>query len=448
MTRLPALLMFAASLLCVGLPAQAQLPSKVGDTPMPSLAPIIKRTSPAVVGVAVRGAVQEQQNNPLLQDPFFRRFFEMPDEPQQRQFQASGSGVIVDAQQGYIVTNAHVVKNAKDITVRLQDGREIKAQVKGLDEASDIAVLQAKGSNLVAVALADSSKAQVGDFVIAIGNPFGLEHTVTYGIVSALSRAGINRDGYEDFIQTDAAINPGNSGGALLDLNGQLLGINSAILSNTGSNAGIGFAIPANMVKGVMDQLVKFGKVTRGMLGVTMQTLTPELAKGIGAEGVEGALVSEVAEGSAAEKAGIKPGDVITNINGKAIKTDQALRNTIGMLRVGEQVDVAVLRDGKPRRITATLGERSDSQQAAATMHPGLNGADLGNVEGGRGVTVRNVAENSPAAANGLRRGDVIIAVGRVPVENIKQLREAIGESSSFLLTLQRGNRSLVAVIR
>ena len=446
----------AASLLLACGAATAQLPARVGDTPLPSLAPIIKRTSPAVVGISVKGAVR-QQANPLMQDPFFRRFFNFPDEQQQeRETQAAGSGVIVDAVNGYIITNAHVVDNAREITVSLLDNRELKATVKGTDPNSDIAVLQVRAPNLTAITLADSSKVQVGDFAIAIGNPFGQEHTVTSGIISALGRApGISRDGYEDFIQTDAAINPGNSGGALLDLNGQLIGINSAILSSSGGNIGIGFAIPANMAKAVMDQLVKYGKVQRGLLGVTMQTLTAEIAEGIGAGGAEGALVSEVSEGSAADKAGIKPGDIITSINGRATKTAASLRAAIGVLRVGERVEVGIVRDGKPRKVTAVIAEAADSTQASTNtggngnngLHAGLKGAQLAN-NNGEGVLIASVAENSNAAQNGLQRNDLIVAVGRVRVTNVKELQDATRNVNAFTLTIQRNNRTLIAVIR
>jgi S1-C subfamily serine protease len=287
---------------------------------------------------------------------------------------------------------------------------------------------------------------QVGDFVIAIGNPFGLEHTVTSGIISALGRAGISRDNYEDFIQTDAAINPGNSGGALLDLNGQLVGINSAIISNTGSNAGIGFAIPSNMVKAVMDQLIKYGKVQRGELGIRMTPVGSEVADNIGAEGADSALVSEVIEGSPAEKAGLKPGDIITSINGKQVKSTQAVRNAIGLLRVGEAAEIGVLRDGKPRKLTATIGARGDSALAGG-LHQGLTGAEFTD-DNGEGARVTAVADNSNAANNGLRRNDLIIGIGRMRITSVKQLREAVKGSNSFLMTIQRGNRQLVAVIR
>src|SRR3984893_4960306 len=316
----------AASLTAAVLAAPAgfaALPATpVTDSPVPSLAPMVKRTSPSVVNIATRGTIKEKpgQRNPLMDDPFFRRFFDAPQDskPRERQFQSAGSGVIVDAKNGYIVTNYHVVENASEITVTLLDDRSFSAKVVGSDEGADIAVLQAKEPNLVAMPLGDSAHLEVGDYVVAIGNPFGLQHTVTAGIVSALGRSGINpnpQGAYEDFIQTDASINPGNSGGALVNLKGDLVGINSAILSGSGGNIGIGFAIPVNMVKGVMDQLIKFGQVKRGILGVNIYNVTPEIAKEFGLTDSTGALVAGVAPGSSAERAGIKTGDIITSIN-------------------------------------------------------------------------------------------------------------------------------------
>lgn len=442
------LLGLTASLLLAAAPlAHAQLPSQVGETPVPSLAPMVKRASPAVVNIATKGMVQEQ--NPLLSDPFFRRFFDVPNTPRQRQFQSAGSGVIVDARQGYIVTNAHVIENATEITVTLLDNRSLTAKVVGKDEGSDVAVLQVEGNNLTALPIADSDKTEVGDFVVAIGNPFGLGHTVTSGIVSALGRSGINPEGYEDFIQTDASINPGNSGGALVNLNGELVGINSAILSRTGGNIGIGFAIPANMMKTVMNQLVKHGEVRRGVLGVNIQTLTPDIAESMGAASTtQGALVSQVVEGSAAEKAGIKAGDIITAVNGKPVKDASALRNTIGLLSIGERVDVALLRDGKPRRVTAVIGERDAAAEAeAASLHRGLEGAELTDAQGG-GVLIRTVAEGSPAAQRGLRANDVITGVGRTRVANLAEFRRATEGAAAFVLQIRRGNALLVIPIR
>ena len=347
-------------------PPNPQPAAQLDAAPMPSLAPMVKRVSPAVVNIATRGTIKEQpaQHNPLLDDPFFRRFFDSPQNPRprERQFQSAGSGVIVDAKNGYIITNHHVVENASEITITLLDDRTFTAKVVGTDEGADIAVLQAKQPNLIAMALGDSSKLEVGDYVIAIGNPFGLQHTVTAGIVSALGRNGINPDsaGYEDFIQTDASINPGNSGGALVNLRGELVGINSAILSGSGGNIGIGFAIPVNMAKGVMEQLIKFGAVKRGILGVQLLNVTPEKAQELGLAEVSGAMVAGVAKGSAAERAGIKPSDIIISINGANMRNSGELRNTIGMLHVGDKVEVGLLRDGMPRKVTAFIAERGD----------------------------------------------------------------------------------------
>ena len=426
--------------------AGAQLPATVGETPVPSLAPMLKRVTPAVVNIATRGTVEEQ--NPLMNDPFFRRFFDVPNQPRQREFQSAGSGVIVDAKNGYIITNAHVVENATDITVQLLDNRSLKAKVVGSDPGSDVAVLKVQAGNLVDLPIADSDRAEVGDFVVAIGNPFGLGHTVTSGIVSALGRSGINPEGYEDFIQTDASINPGNSGGALVNLGGQLVGINSAILSRTGGNIGIGFAIPSNMMKIVMNQLIKYGSVKRGVLGVNIQTLAPEIAQSMGLpETTQGALVSQVVDGSPAEKAGVKAGDVITAVNGRAVKDAGSLRNSIGLLSIGEKVDLALLRDGKPRRVTATVSERDAAAEAkAAGAHSGLEGADI--TDSSNGVLIRAVADGSPAAQRGLRANDVILAVGRVHVANVAEFRKATADQEAFVLQIRRGNAMLVIPIR
>jgi Do/DeqQ family serine protease len=437
----------AASLICAYAPlASAQLPAQVGETPVPSLAPMVKRISPAVVNIATRGTVQEQ--NPLLNDPFFRRFFDVPNTPRTRQFQSAGSGVIVDAAQGYIITNAHVIENATEITATLLDNRSLTAEVVGKDEGSDIAVLKVKAENLTQIAIADSDLIEVGDFVVAIGNPFGLGHTVTSGIVSALGRSGINPEGYEDFIQTDASINPGNSGGALVDLSGRLVGINSAILSRTGGNIGIGFAIPSNMMRIVMNELVKHGEVRRGVLGVNIQTLTPDIAQSMDLGNTQGALVSQVVEGSAAEKAGIRAGDVVTAVNGKPVKDAAGLRNAIGLLSIGDKVDVALLRDGKPRRVTAVIGERDTAGDVeAASLHHGLEGADFSDAQGG-GVLIRAVAEGSPAAQRGLRPNDIIIGVGRTRVANVEEFERATEGAAAFVLQIRRGNAMLVIPIR
>jgi Do/DeqQ family serine protease len=443
-------------LLLVGAPVafaqQGHLPAEVNGAPLPSLAPIVKRASPAVVNIATRGTVTERgPRNPLLEDPFFRRFFDVPEQgPRQRQFQSAGSGVVVDAKQGLIVTNAHVVENATEITVSTLEGRDFKATVVGADSASDLAVLRVKEAKLAEIPLGDSSKAEVGDFVLAIGNPFGLQHTVTYGIVSALGRSGINPDGYEDFIQTDASINPGNSGGALVNLRGELVGINSAILSRSGGNIGIGFAIPSNMVRSVMDQLIKYGEVKRGILGVNIVTLTPDIADNLGVKDAQGALVSQVVDGSAAEKAGVKAGDVITAVNGLPVKSAAELRNRIGLLRVGESVNLELLRDGKPRKVAATVQARADSAAeggGATDVHRALDGVDLADAPGG-GVLVRAVDPGSAAGQNGLKANDVIASVNRQRVGNVKELRAAVKDKSSLLLEVRRGGTTLFVPIR
>jgi Do/DeqQ family serine protease len=342
-----------------------------------------------------------------------------------------------------------VIENANEITVTLLDNRSFSAKVLGSDEGADIALLQAKQPNLVAMALGDSSRLEVGDYVVAIGNPFGLQHTVTAGIVSALGRTGINPEGYEDFIQTDASINPGNSGGALVNLRGELVGINSAILSGSGGNIGIGFAIPVNMAKGVMDQLIKYGQVKRGVLGVNIYDVTPDVAKEFGLADASGALVAGVTQGSAAERAGVKTGDIIVSINGVAMKNARELRNAIGMLRIGDQVEIGLLRDGKAHQVTALVSERSETETAnAADISRGLEGADLGDAPDGGGVLVRSVQDGSPAAQAGLRANDLIVGVGRTPVSNTKSLREASKGLNLLLLNVRRGSGVVLIPIR
>ena len=435
-------------------PSYAAVPAPVADAaPMPSLAPIVKRVSPAVVNIATRGTIKEEpgQRNPLLDDPFFRRFFDAPQDskPHERQFQSAGSGVIVDAKNGYIITNHHVVENASEITITLLDNRTFSAKVIGSDEGADLAVLQVKQPNLTAMALGDSTRLEVGDYVVAIGNPFGLQHTVTAGIVSALGRSGINPEGYEDFIQTDASINPGNSGGALVNLRGELVGINSAILSRSGGNIGIGFAIPVNMVKGVMDQLIRYGQVKRGVLGVNIYNVTADIAKEFGLTESSGALVAGVVQGSAADRAGVKTGDIITSINGTNMKDAGELRNTIGMLRVGDKVEIGLLRDGKSRKFIALIAERGDTETAnAVDIHKGLDGAELSDATGGGGVLVRAVVEGSPAAQNGLRANDLIVGVGRTPVANAKAFKQAVKSANVLVLNVRRGSVAQLIQIR
>jgi len=443
----------AAAVLAAPMGFAALPATPVTDSPVPSLAPMVKRTSPSVVNIATRGTMKEKpgQRNPLMDDPFFRRFFDTPPDskPRERQFQSAGSGVIVDAKNGYIITNHHVVENASEITITLLDNRSFTAKVVGSDEGADIAVLQAKQPNLIAMPLGDSAHLEVGDFVVAIGNPFGLQHTVTAGIVSALGRSGINPEGYEDFIQTDASINPGNSGGALVNLKGELVGINSAILSGSGGNIGIGFAIPVNMVKGVMDQLIKYGQVKRGILGVNIYNVTPEIAKEFGLTDSTGALVAGVAPGSSAERAGIKTGDIITSINAIVMKSASELRNSIGMLRVGDKVEIGLLRDGKPLKVTALIAERSEAETAnAVDIAQGLEGAELADAPAGGGVLVRAVQDGSPASQAGIKPNDLIVGVGRTPVTNTKSFREAAKGANVLVLNVRRGSAVFLIPIR
>jgi Do/DeqQ family serine protease len=431
----------------------AAMPSAVGDTPVPSLSPMIKKISPAIVNIATRGTIHEKgPQNPLLDDPFFKRFFDVPQDsgPHERPFQSAGSGVIFDAKSGYIVTNAHVVENASEITVTLQDGRDLKADVVGSDEPSDVAVLKVKTDSLIQIALGDSAKVEVGDFVVAIGNPFGLQHTVTSGIISGLSRSGINPDGYEDFIQTDASINPGNSGGALVNLKGELIGINTAILSRSGGNIGIGFAIPVNMAHSVMDQLIKYGSVKRGLLGVSMYTVTPDIAQSLGLANAQGALVSQVVNGSPAQKAGIHTGDVITSVNGQSVKSNGELRNAIGLMRVGDKIEVGLVREGKPLHVTAVIGDTSTPAQAGTpeSIHRAFEGAALADAPDAGGALVKSVEPGSAAAQVGLRNNDVIVGVNRKRVTTEQQLRDHAKTAGVLVLEVRRGNTIVLIPLR
>jgi serine protease Do/serine protease DegQ len=397
------------------------------------------------------------QQNPLLQDPFFRYFFDVPNQPQRRETQSLGSGVVVDAQQGYIITNNHVIQHAEEITVTLRDGRSLSAKLVGTDPETDIAVIKVPAERLTAVTAADSDKLRVGDFVVAIGNPFGLGQTVTSGIVSALGRSGLGIEGYEDFIQTDASINPGNSGGALVNLRGELVGINTAIIAPGGGNVGIGFAIPSNMARDIMEQLVKHGEVRRGRLGIGIQDLTPELASAFGISANNGAVIAQVVNGSPADKSGIKVGDVVLAVNGRDLRGSGDLRNRIGMLRVGEKITLKVLRDGKPRELVATVAEAPQQKLQGKQIFSKLDGAVFGNIEElptnktGRknGVIVLEVAPAGPAARAGLRKGDVIYSANRVLVENLDDLKRAAKRSDEgILLNIQRGDDALFLLVR
>ncbi|MGF1835467.1 Do family serine endopeptidase [Photobacterium sanguinicancri] len=432
--------------------ATAALPLSVNNQQVPSLAPMLEQVTPAVVSIAIEGKHVSRQRVP---ESF--RFFFGPDFPaeqvQEQPFRGLGSGVIVDAQKGYIVTNHHVIDGADKIMVQLFDGREVSAELIGSDKMSDIALLKLEtADNLTEIKIADSDGLRVGDFAVAIGNPFGLGQTVTSGIISALGRSGLNIENFENFIQTDAAINSGNSGGALVNLNGELIGINTAILGPNGGNVGIGFAIPANMVKNLSEQILEFGEVKRGVLGVQGGELNNELAEAFGYETNHGAFVSQVMPDSAAHEAGLKAGDIITSINGKAIRTFGELRAKIATLGAGKTVRLGVVRDGKKKEFNVTLHESAQTKVKADNLHKGLAGAEFANTtssDGVKGVKVTNLEERSMAARYGLKKGDIIIGLNRSPIKNLGELRKALEDQPNVLaLEIQRDEAVLYLVIR
>jgi len=439
--------------LAAPLPVRADIPPGVLGT-TPTLAPMLKGVLPAVVNVSVTSKAEIQ--NPLMQDPFFRHFFGVPeDAPQEREAQSIGSGVIIDAVKGYVLTNHHVVEQADTIKIRLTDDRVLDAKLVGSDPDSDLAVLQVKADRLKALPFADSDKIEIGDFVVAIGNPFGIGQTVTSGIVSALGRSGLG-NAYENFIQTDASINPGNSGGALVTLRGELVGINSQIVSRSGGNVGIGFAIPSNQAKYVLNEIVAHGSVVRGRIGISGQNVTPELARAFGLPAARGAVIGQVVPDSPADKAGIKPADIILEADGREVRDFDQLRNLIGMHRVGDRIEMKVLRDGKPRNVTVVVGKNTEQAEAGGKLHPRLAGAlfapvdenttEQGNV---RGVVVQRLQPRSPAARIGLRQGDVIIGVNRQRIEGMKDFEKLAGaEQKELLLHVRRGNSAFFIVVQ
>jgi Do/DeqQ family serine protease len=432
--------------------AMAAVPVMNSKNGVPTLAPLLQEVTPAVVNISVK-TPSAIENNPLFRDPFFRRFFNIPDQAE-RPEQSAGSGVIVDSAHGYVVTNFHVIKDALQVTVTLKDRRQFQAKLVGTDPGTDIALLKIDGKNLQALRLGNSDLLNVGDFVVAIGNPFGLGQTVTSGIVSALGRSGLDIEGYEDFIQTDASINPGNSGGALVNLKGELIGINTAIIGPSGANVGIGFAVPSVMVKAVVDQIVRFGEVRRGRLGATSEDITHDLAASLGLSSTAGAIVSTVEANSPAEKADLKVGDVITAINGKNIRSSLDLRNKIGLMPIGETVNLDLIRNGKPLTTKVKIAKPLDMPGTEAETVPQLAGATVANFKSGsqqgpQGVVITKVDANSPAWMHGLRPGDIIVGVNRKKVRSVQEFLAAVQTShDSIMLNLLRGDFRVTIMVR
>ena len=430
--------------------SHAALPLAVEKEPLPSLAPMLERVTPAVVNISTVTRI-EVETHPLLRDPFFRYFFELPRKRRERENQSLGSGVIVDVERGIVLTNHHVVDQADAIDVRLRDGRELKADLVGSDPETDIAVLRISAQNLTAVALGDSDDLRVGDFVVAIGSPFGLSHTVTSGIVSALGRSGLGIEGFESFIQTDASINPGNSGGPLVDLHGRLVGINTAILAPSGGNVGIGFAIPVAMVRTVADQLLKHGEVRRGLLGVAVQDLTPELARALATENAEGAVVSRVDPGSAATAAGLRPGDLIVAVNGRPVTGAGALKAHIGLLRIGTPLELELIRNGARIQLKSTVTDPYAGYVEGRRLSPLLKGAKLGDriedTDGNRSfaVVVGTVDKGSPAWSTGLQEGDLLLEANQQRVRNLEELGRVLRRAWTLVsLKIRRGDRTIL----
>lgn len=432
-------------------PVFASLPPAVDGQPMPSLAPMLAKVTPAVVNISTKTHVRVR--DPYFDDPLFRQLFGGSGMPRERVEQSLGSGVVVDAAKGYVLTNNHVVGGADDITVTLQDGRNLKAKLLGSDPDTDVAVLQIPAERLQALPIADSSQLRVGDFVVAVGDPFGLGQTATSGMVSALGRSGLGK-GIQNFIQTDASINPGNSGGALVNLRGELVGINSMIFTPSGGNVGIGFAIPTDLATGVMKQLLAYGKVRRGNLGVEVQDITPRIAKALGLKDTVGAVVTRINEGSPAENAGLQPGDVLTAVNGKPVRAAQDLRNAEGLLPLGAKAQLTVQREGTTRNVEATVAAEKIATLDGAKVDKRLSGVTLSDLtpdqksQGLYGVALSGIRRGSAAAEAGLQDGDIVVAIGQRRITGVKGLPTtgSLG-GRQLLLTVVRDDAVYYAVL-
>ena len=442
------------ALLCATLSLAARAEPPAAARSLPTLAPLVNEVTPAVVNISVvtRSPLED---NPLFRDPFFRRFFNLPDRPQ-RQEQAAGSGVIVDAARGYVLTNHHVIREAEEIIVTLKDRRQFKARLIGGDPGTDVAVLQIQPQDLTALKFGDSDQLNVGDYVIAVGNPFGIGQTVTSGIVSALGRTGLSVEGYEDFIQTDASINPGNSGGPLINLRGELIGINTAIVAPSGGNVGIGFAVPSNMAAAVMSQIVRYGEVRRGRLGIEMVDVTPAIAKKLGIAVLEGAVIAGVQSGSPAEKAGLRERDVVVAMNGRPIRSAAELRARLGLTPIGEEVEMRIRRGAETRTLRVRVEAPQKLAEGSGQAVSQLPGVRVVEIERGsplyqrvQGLVVAAVDENSKAWQAGIRPGDIIFGANRRPVRTLAELQKALrGSERGQTLNLLRGDSELTVVIR
>lgn len=443
-------------LICLSSVSFAALPAAVDGKKLPSLAPMLERATPAVVNISTVASDKRIARNSLFNDPFFSFFFDRPrNRPQKKRSQSLGSGVIVDADKGHILTNHHVIEDAKEIKVTLKDGRQFTAQLLGVDPEIDIAVLRIPANALTAVRYADSDQLKVGDFVVAIGNPFGLSQTVTSGIVSALGRSGLGIEGYENFIQTDASINPGNSGGPLVNLRGELIGINTAILAPNGGNVGIGFAIPSNMAQAISQQIITHGRINRGVFGTTVQSLTYDLATALNTQYRNGAVVSEVKPSSAADQAGLRAGDLIIELNHRKIVNATDFNTQLALLRINDDIRLSVIRDSKKLSLSGRIanpyadytdGEEINTVFKGTSFKAIIDDSQLGK---NAGIAVGPVEEDSYAWNMGLRDDDVIFHINRVRVKSIDLLKKVVEESDGvWQLKLRRGNRLVTLVSR
>jgi Do/DeqQ family serine protease len=444
-----------SGLLLIANGCAAGLPLAVEGQALPSLAPMLEKTTPAVVNISTRGKVVVRST--LLNDPLFKRFFNLPDILREKETMSLGSGVIVDARNGYILTNNHVVEDALEISVTLRDGRQLSAEILGRDPDTDIAVIKINAPRLQSITFANSNELRVGDFVVAIGNPFGLGQTVTSGIISALGRSGLGIESFEDFIQTDASINPGNSGGALVNLRGELVGINTAILGGSGSagNIGIGFAIPINMAQDVMSQLIEHGEVKRGRLGVQAQDLTAELAKAFNIESAQGAVVTQIEQGSPAHKGGLKVGDIIIKANGRPVRSAVDVHNRVGMMRIGQPVDLEIIRGGQNMLIQTTIQLMEVVTIDGSEISYRLAGASIGEIKESdirkglrQFLKVMEVEPNSQAWHTGVRKDDIIYSINRQLAETFESAYAAARSSRNLLLNIHRGNQSMFLLIK